>query len=172
MKLGDWGKRVTSALQKYKYVLLVALVGVALLLWPSGEKPAEAALTAEPRSESDLFQLETLEGRLEEALSQVAGAGKVSVVLTLKETPRQVVAQDGTATEGNGQTARELTTVLASAGSGRQEPVTLQVTAPVYQGALVVAQGGSDPQVRLALTQALSALTGLGADKISVCTGK
>lgn len=171
MKMEVWSKRASAALQKYKYVLLVALAGVVLLLWPSGggeeavQPPSAAAVT-------DQFQINTLERRLEEALSQISGAGEVSVVLTLKETPRQVVAQDGSATEGNGQTSRELVTVLTSAGPGTQQPVLLQQLSPVYQGALVVAQGGSDPNVRLALSGAVSALTGLGADRISICTGK
>lgn len=170
MKIEVWSKRAAQALQKYKYVLLVALVGVILLLWPSGG--GETAAQAPPAATADPFQTATLERRLEQALSQISGAGEVSVVLTLKETPRQVVAQDGSATEGGAQTSRELTTVLASGGSGVQEPVLLQQLSPAYQGALVVAQGGSDPGVRLALSEAVSALTGLGADKISICQGK
>lgn len=170
MKMGAWSKRAMEALQKYKYVLLVALVGVILLLWPSGG--GEELPQAAQAGSVDPFQTAALERRLEEALSQIAGAGKVSVVLTLKETARQVVAQDGSATEGNAQTSRELITVLASTGGGGQEPVLLQQLSPAYQGALVVAQGGGDPGVRLALSGALSALTGLGTDKIAICQGK
>lgn len=171
MKMGAWSKRAAEALKKYQYVLLVALAGVVLLLWPSGggEKTAQAPPAA---AAADPFQTATLERRLEQALSQISGAGEVSVVLTLKETPRQVVAQDGSATEGGAQTSRDLTTVLASGGSGVQEPVLLQQLSPAYQGALVVAQGGSDPNVRLAISGAVSALTGLGTDRISICTGK
>lgn len=170
MKIGAWSKQAAQTLQKYKYVLLVALAGVILLLWPSGG--GEAAAQAQPAAPSDPFQTATLERRLEKTLSQISGAGEVSVVLTLKETPRQVVAQDGSATEGGAQTSRELTTVLAPSGSGVQQPVLLQQLSPAYQGALVVAQGGGDPSVRLALSGAVSALTGLGADKISICQGK
>lgn len=172
MKMGAWNKRIKDVAQKYKYVLLVALAGVILLLWPTGGGKGEIPPQAVPESEADLFQLSSLERRMEQALSQVEGVGEVSVVLTLKETPRQVVAQDGSAAEGNGETRRELTTVLASGGTGVQQPVVLQQLSPAYQGALVVAQGGGDPQVRLAICQAVSALTGLGADRISVCTGK
>lgn len=171
MRISAWSKRAAEALQKYKYVLLVALAGAVLLLWPSGGGETEAQ--APPAAVvTDPFQTATLERRLEQALSQISGAGEVSVVLTLKETPRQVVAQDGSATEGGAQTSRELTTVLASGGSGVQQPVLLQQLSPAYQGALVVAQGGSDPGVRLALSGAVSALTGLGADRISICQGK
>ena len=42
---------------------------------------------------------------------------------------------------------------------------------PVFQGALVVCEGADQAQVRLAMTQAVSALTGLGTDRITICKG-
>lgn len=166
----EWGEKLRLALGKCKYVLLVGLVGAVLLLLPTGEKTGQIAPAA--ASETDLFQVESMERRLETALSRVEGAGEVTVVLTLKDGPRQVLAQDGSASEGDSQTTRETSTVMASKGSGTQEPVALQELGPCYRGALVVAPGAGDPQVRLALSEAVSALTGLGADKISICKGK
>ena len=37
--------------------------------------------------------------------------------------------------------------------------------------ALVVCPGGNDPAVKLQISEAVAALTGLGADKISICKG-
>ena len=42
---------------------------------------------------------------------------------------------------------------------------------PGAKSAVVVCPGGGDPQVRLRLVEAVSALTGLGSDRISVCQG-
>lgn len=168
MKAAQVGRRWAEALKKYKYVLLVAAVGALLLLWPAGETGEKAA----PAEEQDLFQAAEMERKLEKALSQVEGAGEVTVVLTLDAGPRQVIAQDGTAVQEENRTSRETTSVILSKGSGTQEAVRLQELAPAYRGALVVAQGGDDPLVRLALNQAVSALTGLGADQISICKGK
>ena len=67
---------------------------------------------------------------------------------------------------------KESETVVISSGSGTQETVLVQQVYPRFQGALVVAEGGGNPTVRLNLTEAVAALTGLGADKISVCKGK
>ena len=168
MKGTVWSRKALELFGKYKYVLLVLLVGVLLLLFPSGEKEegkTNAILTQESVSQ---FSREALEEKLKRTLSQVEGAGEVYVILTLKEGPKQVLAQEGSATE----TTRETAPVLASRGGGIQEPVTVQEMGPSYLGALVVAQGAGDPSVKLTLTQAVSALTGLGADKISVCKGK
>ena len=170
MKGKEWGPKALEVFGKYKYVLLVALVGVLLLVWPSGEgrTALQGGSTQALRGEEDFFRVE----KLAKALSQVEGAGEVTVVLTLRESPRQVIAQDGKATEGDSQISRETSTVLVSKGSSTQETVKLQEVGPVYRGALVVAQGAADPQVRLALNEAVSALTGLGTDKISICKGK
>ena len=168
MKGTVWSRKALELFGKYKYVLLVLLVGVLLLLFPSGEKEegkTNAILTQESVSQ---FSREALEEKLKRTLSQVEGAGEVYVILTRNEGPKQVLAQEGSATE----TTRETAPVLASRGGGIQEPVTVQEMGPSYLGALVVAQGAGDPSVKLALTQAVSALTGLGADKISVCKGK
>ncbi len=62
--------------------------------------------------------------------------------------------------------------VVVAAGSGAQDTVLVQQFYPRFQWALVVATGGGDPAVRLKLTEAVAALTGLGADKISICKGK
>jgi stage III sporulation protein AG len=171
MKEIKW-EAVLQRLKKYRAVLLVLLVGMVLLAWPEGEKKETASSGTAASAQADLFQTAQLEEKLAQTLSQVEGAGEVKVVLTLRDGPRQVLAQDGSASEGESQTTRETTTLLRSAGTGVEETVTLQELGPTYQGALVVAQGGDDPQVRLALSGAVSALTGLGTDKISICKGK
>ena len=66
----------------------------------------------------------------------------------------------------------ESETVVINQGSSTQGTVTIQELYPSYQGALLVCPGGDDPTVRLKLTEATSALTGLGADKISISKGK
>ena len=170
MKEQNWAQRLTAAFGKYKYVLLVVLVGALLLIWPAGEPAGEAEVSNQLRE--DLFQVSQLEEKLRRALCQVEGAGDVTVVLTLEESPRQVLAQDVNTSEGESQSSRSDETVLLSKGSVTQEPAVLQQLGPEYRGALVVSQGGDDPQVRLALSKAVSALTGLGADKISICKGK
>lgn len=62
--------------------------------------------------------------------------------------------------------------VTVGRGAGNQDVVSLQTVAPQFRGALVVCPGGGDPQVRLRLIEAVSALTGLGANRVSVCQGE
>lgn len=149
--------------QRYKYVLFVVLAGVILLALP-GEGAGGQEKAKLPRTDSH-FDLEAVERKLERALSQINGAGEVTVVLTLKESSRQVLARDTQVSEKE----QRAETVVLSTGSGTEEIVPLQSIYPKYQGALVVCAGGGDARVKLELLEAVRALTGLSAEKISIC---
>ncbi len=165
-------RRAAALLDKYKYVLLVVLVGAVLLLLPG--KKGEPALPSAGTvvEEQAAFDLAATERKLSAALSQVDGAGQVSVMLTVRGSARQVLAQDGKTTRKEGASEQTAETVVVSKGSGTQEPVLVEQVYPQFQGALVVCTGGESAQVRLKLVEAVSALTGLGADQISICKGK
>ena len=157
-----WGRVLRESLGRYRLVWLAILAGLVLLLLPSGRDRETPA--AQP--EAAVFDLSETEHRLGETLSRIDGAGEVTVLLSLRDGPKRVLAQNRQ--EGGERTE----TVVLSRGGGSQETVTVQELSPGYQGALLVCEGGDDPRVRLALTQAVSALTGLGADKISISKGK
>ena len=163
-------QKAAELFQKYKYVLLVIAAGIVLLLLPLGgeENPASGGTESQNENSEETFQVEEMERRLEEALSRVDGAGEVTVVLTIKSGARQILAQDSSRSGEESSTS----TVVVSTGSGTEDAVVLQQVYPQYQGALVVCPGGGDPAVCLKLVDAVSALTGLGADKISICKSK
>ena len=170
MKKGWTGQLAAwrGALEKYKYVLLVMAAGAVLLLLPLGSAGGEQENPGTAAGTTQEFDLETFEEKLEQALSQVQGAGDVKVVLSIQTGQRQILAEDQ---EQDGDGAYHTATVTLGRGSGNQEVVPLQTVAPQFRGALVVCPGGGDPKVRLDLAQAVGALTGLGADRITICQG-
>lgn len=155
---------VISYVRKYQYVLLVLLVGVLLLAWPTSEKTAEKT-GGNAANEAVSFDLTALEKELAQTLSQIQGVGKTTVLLTLSDGGRRMLAQN----EDIGETNRETTTVILSGGAREQSVVTVELIYPTFQGALVVCDGGGSSAVRLAVVQAVEALTGLQAGQISVC---
>lgn len=161
-------QRWKGALKNYQYVLLVIAAGVGLLLLPAGGGGSRQGEETPVQEEGASFDLEAFEKKLAQTLSQVEGVGEARVVLTLDGGSRQVLAREQDR-DGNGGGSNTVVTV--GKGSGTQEVVPLQTVAPQFRGALVVCPGGGDAQVRLRLIQAVSALTGLGADRISVCQG-
>ena len=142
--------------------LAVLTVGCLLLLIPT---EAEADTQREEKTKEP-FDLERFEERLEEALSRIKGAGGTKVVLSLDSGERQVLAQDREQTNSGAS----VQTVTVGGGSERSV-VPVQTMAPGFRGALVVSPGAGDAAVRLALTRAVSVLTGLGSDCICVTTG-
>lgn len=167
----DWKEKLTAFLGRYKYVGLVLLAGLLLLLWPSGkQKPPDAAQPspAPVGSTEEDFSVAALEEKLAQTLSKVQGAGEVSVMLTVQNGPQKRLAED----RDPGEDGERTETVVLSKGSSQQETVTVQEMFPRFQGAVLVCPGGDDPEVRLKLTEATAALTGLGSDKISISKGK
>jgi len=155
-------------LKQYRYVLLVLAAGIGLMLLPvpDGSGARKEAASA-PGVDEQIFALDEFERQVAGILSDIEGAGKVQVVFTLKSGSRRVLAQD-VQQDGEEMTS---TTVLVGKLSSQQESVVVQTIGPIFQGALLVCPGGDDPGVRLALIQAVSALTGLGSDRISICKG-
>lgn len=164
--------RVLAWLSTYKYVLLAVLLGMLLLLLPKGESNAQA----EEGLRTDSFDRSALQKEMETILSSIDGTGKLKLMLTVRGGGEYAIAQDRSLTrKQNGEeqqeyTSREETVVL---GSGSNADVVVTGSSfPDYVGALVVCEGGGSATVRLQVTQAVSALTGLPSDRISVIKGK
>lgn len=166
VKWPELALRWKGALGKYRYVWLVIALGMALLMLPPSEGGATTR-EGEQAAQEAAFVLDDFEEKLGRALSAVQGAGETRVVLTLDGGSRRVLARDREQ-DGGGVSS---TTVTLGRGGGSQEVVPLQTMAPSFRGALVICPGGDDPAVRLKLMKAVSALTGLGADRVSICAG-
>lgn len=145
--------KLMELLRKYRYALLVLLLGLILMGIPRQKAPETAPVTEPPAQD--------FSHSLEEILGSIQGVGRVHVMLTQATGSETVYQTD----PGTGES---LDTVILSRGSGQQEGLVRQVNPPEYLGALVVCQGGDSPTVRLQVAEAVSRVTGLGMDRISV----
>lgn len=152
---------------KYKFVALVVLMGVVLLQWPSGS----ASMEKTP-ARAETFPMAEIQQEMEEILGAISGVGQVKLMLTVESDGERQLAQD-TELSYSGSTAapedysRTSETVLVDGESG-DAPMVTRTLYPTYRGALVVCQGGDRADVRLAVTEAVTALTGLPADRVTV----
>jgi len=154
---------------KYKFVGLVMLVGAVLLMWPGG---SESSQKERKTPDVELESVSDMEQKMAEILSNISGVGQVRVMLTLDSDGERQLAQNAElsyrgATQAPEDYSRSSETVLLDGADGDQALVTRR-TYPTYRGALVVCQGGGRPEVQLAVTQAVAALTGLSADRVTV----
>lgn len=155
--------RMGRLLEKYKYAAAVLLVGVVLMLLPTGTQKESAS-----GQETPLAAEKTVQQELEELLMQVQGAGKVRVLLreatgaeTLYQLDEDRVVSDSTTTE-------KKQSVTVTDENRTESGLIRQVNPPTYSGAIVLCQGADDPAVKLAIADAVSKITGLGMNKIAV----
>ena len=153
-------------LKKYRFAALILLVGILLMTVP-GRMQQNNGDTSVNSSTSPVVQKDVTT-ELTEILSQIQGVGKVRVMLTISAGEKTIYQEDQDVVTGdNSSTVRTETVIITDSNRGQQGLVT-QVLPPSYLGAIVVCQGGDLASVKLAVLDAVSKITGLSADKISV----
>ena len=157
-------EKCTALWQKYRIAVLILLLGLFLMLLP-GEKKQE---TVEMAEQQQTFSLEATEEKMEEILGKIEGAGKLKVMLTLKNGPQLQLAEDVEGAHGSGEMESRRETVTLKRGGSYEDVVVTRQTYPTYQGAVVVCQGADKAAVKLAVTEAVASLTGLSSDRITV----
>lgn len=153
--------------KKYRAVLAVLLAGVLLLA--SGHGGNESAQTASAgTAASQEFDLNGFQQELQAQLTAIDGAGRVALMLSLDQTEEAVYAVNTRQTSGSDSRSLESDVSVVSNGSYGETPVTVKSVLPVFRGAVVLCDGADDASVRLAVTQAVSTVCGIGADKVTV----
>ena len=144
----------------------IAVSEETFLLLPGGKKTTQKSNAAASAAQTD-YAAET-ERRLTQMLQQIAGAGQVSVMLTLETGERVEYQTDVQASSDGAQSSESRKTVILSEGSSYDKAAVAATTYPRFQGALIVCEGADSAAVRLRLLEAVSAVTGLSTDRITV----
>lgn len=141
---------------KNKYALLILGVGLILILLPTGTKTKSSTATD---LSAPSFSITDEEARLQNQLSLIKGAGKVSVLLSVKGSASRELAK-----------SKDETLVVSD--NGDEKVVDIYYVNPEYLGAVIVCEGAGSADVRLEVTNAVVAFTGLTTNKITVMSMK
>lgn len=179
--------QVKNILNKKKWqgkeiMIVLIIIGIILVVLaiPTEKKETEeeeqnvSVSEEEQGLERDRYE-EQLEERLEEILFQMEGVGRVEVMITLEASAREVVEKDISTQQGVVQqentdentVSKEETTVYSDTDVGNI-PYVVQEIYPEVEGVLVVAEGGDDSYVNLAIVDAIQALFGIDVHKIKI----
>lgn len=161
MELTKLRNNVQKLIRKNKFVFLVLGVGILLMLLPIGGSKTESSAALEHTMQNTE---PSLEYRLSEILSKISGAGRVEVLLTYRSGEETVYQEDSKESSED----HSLDTVIVTDSERSQTGLIKQKNPPVCLGALVLCQGADDPLVKLSVVDAVSKITGLGANQISV----
>ena len=153
---------VMEFIKRYRYVIIVFLVGLFLMLLPGPAEPVQEQGKLQQQIPEDL------QTRLEILLGQMEGAGKVKVLLTQSAGERRIfqINENSDRSDTSGSIRRE-TVIITDSGRG-EDGLVQQTLPPVYQGAVILCQGADSAAVRLAIIEAVSRATGLASHNISV----
>lgn len=149
--------KVTEFIKKYRYVILVLVIGIGLMLLPEGRQEEAEPVTAQ-ETQPELAQ------ELKQILSRIKGAGDVEVLLTQSAGEKTVYQTDEDISESD----HRWETVIVTDADRNEQGLVQQTLPPQYQGAIIVCDGADDAAVRLAIVEAVADATGLGTDRISV----
>ena len=176
-------------------VLWLGVIGILLIVFGSvfdgtGFKAAEKENTLVEKevgeqntkllaTKADLSE-EVLEAKLVKILSQVKGAGKVSVNIAFVNSEQQQYAKNKTNetktvqekdTAGGVRTtteSKDSEQILLSKEAGSDKPIVISKVYPEIKGVIVVAQGASNSTVKANLTKAIETGLGIASYKITV----
>ena len=157
------GKKAKELFQKYKFVLIILVLGVFLMKFPAQEQDKPA-----PVPDTTLNAPITLAEELEVILSQISGVGKVSVLLTESESSSTIYQTDEDHSSSADSESKRVETVIISNSNREEAGLVRTVTPPIYLGAIVVCQGADSSVVRLSIVEAVSNATGISSDRITV----
>lgn len=149
---------------KFKYAIVIALLGCILLLWPK----AETEVPEVSQSPPEQSVRDGLEVRLEDAIGEISGAGRTKLVLSWADDGQVVYQTDSVSSDTGDSRSEESSTVTLQSGSSRYEALIVQNRSPTCLGALVVCEGADSAMVRLLIVDAVSSVTGLDSNQISV----
>jgi len=165
MELKKFTAKVQSLAGKYRYALLVLFIGLALLLIPEKSTVRQKTeLSSVPKNEQKMITQEAIA----EILQTVQGAGKVRVLLSTATGEETVYQTDSDISSNSDSNSSKSQTVIITDSQRSEAGLIRQVNPGAYKGAIVVCQGADSPAVRLAITQAVAKITGLGTDAICV----
>ncbi len=154
--------------KKNKYLFIVLAIGIILLILPSGKN--DKVKVDENRQIE--FSIDEWEEKLEKILAECEGVGRVKVALAVSGTAESVYAQEeslNTRKNSDDYTKDSDKKIsVLSTGSGVEAPVVIRELYPEFLGATVVCDGADYSGVCINVTGAVSSLTGLSSDKITI----
>ena len=146
----------------------------------SGEIQSTDQMTYETLKYTD-----DMEQKLKNMLEQIEGVGKVSVMITVSESGKDIIEKDVNVnqqvkletdsqggTRNDTQSQEEKETVFTVNDQGENVPMIVQKQMPQVKGVLVIAQGAGKNSVKENIIQAVKVLFDISEHNIKVITMK
>ncbi len=166
-------------------ILSIIIVIAINYIWKDEKKNTNEEFQDKQKSEivqvSSKVEESSLEEKLEKILSKISGVGEVKVLITYsesstlipiydenKKTSNTTENDDSGGTRTIEETDNQKQVIYKENNDGSKEPVTPSIIQPKIEGAVVVAKGADNANVKAKIIQAIEAATGIATHKIQV----
>ena len=152
---------------RYTRLLLIALVGAlgaALIIFGGSfdKKDTDEVAATDPYADANAYAIE-VQTRVEQLLSEVRGAGDVTVLVSLKGGYRTVYASNAQSSSSGYKSE----VVMSGSGSAEKALVAAYEN-PEIAGVGIVCSGADDPEVRRQMIELVAAALNISTNKIFV----
>ena len=178
------GKKKTENLLVLLVLLIIVVIAINYI-WNSDEKKENNVKQETQSNEIKQVSTENIkdktEEKLENILSKISGVGKVRVMITYSVSSSVTPVYDETSKISNTtenddsggtrtitQTENGKQIVYKENSDGSKEPITKNTESPKMEGAIIVAEGAENIDVKTNIIEAVEAATGLATHKIQV----
>ncbi len=164
-----------------KKILLVAgiaaMVLIGLSVWIPSNKDTPQTAAAENADEETARYEEKLRERVLAIVSQIDGVGDAHVSLTLdsgieyvyaKEEKQDTDMQDDTTGGTTTRASSEEKLIIVEDENGRKTALIRKTLLPAVRGVVIVCDGGGDPLVVSAVTEAVKTALGINTSQVYV----
>jgi stage III sporulation protein AG len=161
------GSNFFNKLKSIKHLeIILALVVVAIILLIYAFTLDNKAKEQKDNDKTS-YDLYAIEDKLEVILSEIDGAGKVSVLIYFDGTT-EIVTADNVETTTSGDVTEENRTPILINDNGSSDPIIIKEKMPEIKGVVVVAEGANNIKVRLELIRATTTALSIDEDKVEI----
>lgn len=185
---GKLGKRKIENLVVLLIVLIITFIAINKIWSGDTKKESKENEVQMQNATNKQLAVETstnvttdLQANLENILTKISGVGKVNVLITYSQSSEVVPLYDETTSETSTEetdtsggkrvttdTNKQKQAIMQENTSGEKGVITQKTVSPKIEGAIIIAQGGDNANVKTQIIQAVEAATGLATHKIQV----
>lgn len=150
-------------------ILGIALIFISSFIGKETEKTETPVSEIKTTAEDYAKQLEK---DLEEIISNISGAGKTSILITIDREIESVYQTDTDTTakadSESSQQSNKSTTVIIKGKNSTEEPIKITEIMPKVKGVLVVCEGADSSVVKQNVIESVRTVLGVASSRVSV----
>lgn len=177
-KKGIFGKFIffqkLKSIKHIEIIIAIILGAIALLIYFSTSSSISSNNNTYKSTNTSEYAV-MLESKLSNVLSQIDGAGNVSVMVTLSSGPEYIYATNIEEKKNTNSSENSTTTSITTTSAPviiSNDIVVVKEIMPSVGGVVVVASGAGNTKVKLEILKAIQALLDVPQANIEVLVGK